>query len=211
MNLARDSDGVCALRAYQLPAIYNFESTQLFPMAGTDYYDLDAILAEEELIPCVTQEEFSYLSHLDPDASAAETKRKHFLKKHTKLKLPVWAVESWAILGYCRCTLPRAYNSKSREQYLLSNANDAQLMALPRPDYFRTGKRIADMMQQTYLKQRSSPVSSPQMVQYRGNILAASRHLQHTLHVVCFGNCSVVSRGKIPSHFQILFNLLLDG
>lgn len=31
------------------------------------YYDIDAILAEEELVPCTTQFDFSYLSHLDPD------------------------------------------------------------------------------------------------------------------------------------------------
>ena len=33
----------------------------------SSYYDLDAILAEEELVPCVTNFDFSFLARLDPD------------------------------------------------------------------------------------------------------------------------------------------------
>ena len=150
---------------------------------GNEYYDLDAILAEEELMPCVTQDDFSYLAHLDPDASASESKS-HSLKRHTKLKLPLWAVESWAILGYCRCTVPRVYNNKSLERHLLSYELDPSLKALPRPNYFLVGKRISDMMQQIYLKQKSSPSSDPNSVPYREYILATSGHLKRTLHGV---------------------------
>ncbi|KAL7556062.1 hypothetical protein ACA910_001579 [Epithemia clementina (nom. ined.)] len=152
---------------------------------ANQYYDLDAILADEELIPCVTQDDFSYLADLDPDASVAENKR-NFLKQYTKLKLPLWAVESWAILGYCRCSFPRVFNNISREQYLLSNSNDASLNPLPRFDYFRIGKRIADVMQLTYFKQKSQTLT-PQMIQYLDFILPSARQLQESLHLAFVG------------------------
>ena len=155
---------------------------------GNQYYDLDAILAEEELIPCVTQDEFSYLAHLDPDASLVGSKQ-HYLKENTKLKLPLWAMESWTILGYCRCSLPRVFSSKARERHLLSDGNDSSMFALPRSDYFRIGKRIADLMRQTYLKQMTSPATNQRVVQYREYIEASSRHLQETLHLVRLEHC----------------------
>jgi len=147
-------------------------------MNGNDYYDLDAILSEEEFIPLVTQCEFSYMAHLDPDAPAE--KNQHYLANHSKLKLPLWAIESWAMLGYCRCQLPRVYTNKARERFLLSNEHDtsSSLQTLPRPDYFRTGKRIADLMHQTYLKQKTSSASNQQFIDY---LKSSSENLQQSL------------------------------
>jgi GINS complex subunit 3 len=76
------------------------------------YYDIDAILAEEELLPCSTLFDFTYLAHLDPDLAEGE----HFLPENSRVKIPLWAVEKWAVLGYVRLQLPRHYGRKARER-----------------------------------------------------------------------------------------------
>lgn len=94
----------------------------------TSYYDVDAILAEEELIPCTTLFEFSHLQHLDPDASIGhltKTKSK-YLAENSRIKLPLWAVEKWANLGFVRLQLPRHYGRKARER-LEADPGDADL------------------------------------------------------------------------------------
>lgn len=147
-------------------------------MNGNDYYDLDAILAEEEFIPLVTQTEFSYLAHLDPDAPAGN--RQQYLANNSKLKLPLWAMEEWSWLGYCRCQLPRVYNSKTRERLLLPAEHDtsASLLKLPRPDYFRAGKRVAEMMHQSSLKQQTAEKVNQAFVDY---LQSASQNLRESL------------------------------
>ena len=77
----------------------------------TSYYDIDTILAEEELVPCSTLFDFSYLSHLDPDLRG-----KHFLPEGSRIKMPIWAIEKWAMLGFVRLSLPRHYGRKARER-----------------------------------------------------------------------------------------------
>jgi hypothetical protein len=87
-----------------------------------DYYDVDAILAEEELVPCCTLFDFSYLSHLDPDVASdhnngkSNSKHLRYLPENSRVKIPLWAVEKWAMLGYVRLSLPRHYGRKARER-----------------------------------------------------------------------------------------------
>jgi hypothetical protein len=106
-------------------------------MSSSNYYDLDAILAEEELVPCWNKFDFSYLAHLDPDhqinhtgsstsdntnnkSSASpshhRTNNTNMLPEGTKLKLPLWALRSWAPLGFVQMSLPRHYHRKAREK-----------------------------------------------------------------------------------------------
>jgi hypothetical protein len=80
-------------------------------MSLSSYYDIDAILAEEELLPCQTLFDFIHLAHLDPDCDKAE-----YLPQNTQLKLPLWAVEKWAQLAYIRITPPRHYGAKTRQR-----------------------------------------------------------------------------------------------
>jgi hypothetical protein len=82
-------------------------------MPSKKYYDVDAILAEEELVPCSTNFDFSYLSHLDPDLVDS---KKHYLSESTRIKMPLWAIEKWATLGYVRLSLPRHFGKKARER-----------------------------------------------------------------------------------------------
>lgn len=78
----------------------------------SSYYDIDAILAEEELVPCTTQFDFSYLAHLDPDLHG----QKSYLPENSKVKLPLWAVEKWAEMNFVSIQLPRHYQRKARER-----------------------------------------------------------------------------------------------
>ena len=93
------------------------------------YYDIDAILAEEELVPCTTLFEFSHLADLDPDG-VHHRQQKHpnddendygessaYLPENSRIKIPLWAVEKWATLGFVRLQLPRHYGRRARERY----------------------------------------------------------------------------------------------
>jgi hypothetical protein len=86
------------------------------------YYDIDDILAQEELIPCTTLFDFSHLAPLDPDARHD----KHYLPEGSRIKLPLWAMEKWAMLGFIRLSLPRHYGRKARER-LEADPADADL------------------------------------------------------------------------------------
>ena len=76
------------------------------------YYDIDDILAEEELIPCTNLFDFSHLAHLDPDLVGG----KHYLPEGSQVKLPLWSMEKWAMLGFVRMSLPRHFGRKARER-----------------------------------------------------------------------------------------------
>jgi hypothetical protein len=101
------------------------------------YYDIDAILAEEELVPCTTLFEFSHLAGLDPDGTHHHQQQQHqkqkqneedndngyggessaYLPENSRIKIPLWAVEKWATLGFVRLQLPRHYGRRARERY----------------------------------------------------------------------------------------------
>eukprot|EP00555_Chaetoceros_dichaeta_P012721 CAMPEP_0198256634 /NCGR_PEP_ID=MMETSP1447-20131203/6510_1 /TAXON_ID=420782 /ORGANISM="Chaetoceros dichaeta, Strain CCMP1751" /LENGTH=290 /DNA_ID=CAMNT_0043943329 /DNA_START=171 /DNA_END=1043 /DNA_ORIENTATION=- len=108
------------------------------------YYDIDAILAEEELIPVTNLLDFQYLAHLDRDAghqpltvtpnkpsnddtgrireSAPNETRKERLSQNrslpegTKFKMPLWAIDKWSELSFVRLTLPRHFGRRARER-----------------------------------------------------------------------------------------------
>jgi GINS complex subunit 3 len=94
------------------------------------YYDIDAILAEEELVPCTTLFEFAHLAGLDPDGIhdrqmhpqneddyGESSSSSGYLPENSRIKIPLWAVEKWATLGFVRLQLPRHYGRRARERY----------------------------------------------------------------------------------------------
>jgi hypothetical protein len=100
----------------------------------TSYYDIDAILAEEELIPCHTNFEFSLLADLDPDGAhhhhhhhrpsssqrnkmGYNTDENNYLIENTRIKIPLWVAKRWAMPNFVRLQLPRHYGRKARERY----------------------------------------------------------------------------------------------
>jgi hypothetical protein len=81
------------------------------------YYDIDSILAEEELMPCTALFDFSHLGHLEEDAAdTTSSTTTDYLKEGTKLKMPLWALEKWSTLGYVNVQIPRHFNQKTREK-----------------------------------------------------------------------------------------------
>lgn len=142
------------------------------------YYDIDAILAEEELVPCTTLFDFSHLAHLDPDNYGRFNSNKrhrnnnnnnnrrrgrhnsngngntdydndfhdtdniddhddndddndilvdaNYLPENSRIKLPMWAIDQWAMLGFVRLSLPRHYGRRARER-LEADPGDANL------------------------------------------------------------------------------------
>jgi GINS complex subunit 3 len=79
----------------------------------SSYYDIDAILAEEELVPCTSNFDFSYLAHLDPELHGTN---KHILPAGSRIKVPLWALDKWASLDFVNLNLPRHYQRKAREK-----------------------------------------------------------------------------------------------
>jgi hypothetical protein len=75
------------------------------------YYDLDSILAEDELLPCTALFNFSHLGHLDPDNSNGG-----YLQEESKIQMPLWAMKKWSQLGYVKVQVPRHFNNKARER-----------------------------------------------------------------------------------------------
>ena len=107
------------------------------------YFDIDAILAEEELIPCTTLFDMNHLAVLDPDGVHDRRRRRQsqtngskdqndsddnpfdfqqqrearVLPVNSRIKLPLWTVSRWASLNFVRPQLPRHYGRKARERY----------------------------------------------------------------------------------------------
>jgi hypothetical protein len=152
------------------------------------YYDIDDILAEEELVPCKTFFDFSYLSHLDPDT--AVNSKQHYLPENSKIKMPVWAVRKWADLGFCRVTLPKHYGLRARE---LLQADPTAVTLRPR--FFRSGQCVTDLIEISAHKNAKNLAAQPSsarrtaQLQQLEDVLQEARKLRETLLQVC--TCSV--------------------
>jgi hypothetical protein len=116
----------------------------------TSYYDVDTILAEEELVPCTSLFEFNYLSELDPDSATTgggpkdttsttttatnnnknNNNNNNYLPENSRIKIPLWVCKGWAMQGFVRLSLPRHYARKARERYD-ADPGDADLRYVP--------------------------------------------------------------------------------
>ena len=119
--------------------MHNYSSFVKMP----SYYDIDTILAEEELLIVKPSFDFNLLAHLDPDSAHLQRRSRkrprgsgkddneetsdHLandddsnngsLPQGTKIKMPLWALERWAMLGFIRFpSLPRHYGRKMKER-----------------------------------------------------------------------------------------------
>eukprot|EP00536_Pseudo-nitzschia_multiseries_P017472 jgi/Psemu1/225201/e_gw1.1579.7.1 len=133
-------------------------------MPHQSYYDIDAILAEEELIPCTTLFEFSHLGGLDPDGAHHRQQRQQrqkqrqqpqhpdlgessYLPENSRIKIPLWAVETWATLGFVRLQLPRHFGRRARERYD-ADPGDANLRKR-NERFFLSGRRLVHLIEQS--------------------------------------------------------------
>jgi hypothetical protein len=95
------------------------------------YYDIDAILAEEELIPSHTNFDFSLLAALDPDGAHHPREKDNYLPQNTRIKIPLWLAKRWATTNFVRLQLPRHYGRRARERYD-ADPGDADLRCVPK-------------------------------------------------------------------------------
>jgi len=100
----------------------------------SSYYDIDGILAEEELIPVTNLLDFQHLAYLDPDSAHSHQRPVSppsdgrstdkmmnkagvsYLPEGTKVKMPLWSIVKWAELGFVRLGLPSHYTKRARER-----------------------------------------------------------------------------------------------
>ena len=106
------------------------------------YYDIDDILAQEELMQVTSLLDFTYLAHLDPDyvhehsnplraqtlddensdhdvGTKTGTKKQsqnYYLKEGTRFKMPIWSIDKWAEVGFAKISVPKHYGRRSRER-----------------------------------------------------------------------------------------------
>lgn len=101
------------------------------------YYDIDTILAEEELLTVKPKFSFAHLSHLDPDSHRAAQGRKrrrevdgtikkggihHHLPEGTKIQMPLWLVDRWAMLNFVRVPAPPKHYRQGMKERLEADA-----------------------------------------------------------------------------------------
>jgi hypothetical protein len=127
------------------------------------YYDIDEILAEEELVSVQTTFDFSYLSQLNPDANAYHGQQhklpKHVLPKDSILKLPLWALRGWLDVSYVFVrSLPKAYALSSRE-WLQADPVAVTTLA---PRYFQAGRALLHVLEYSSHKQARTWKSTSQ-------------------------------------------------
>lgn len=162
------------------------------------YYDIDAILAEEELIPCTTLFEFSHLAGLDPDGThhrqQQQQQRKQeqedggldhgesnaYLPENSRIKVPLWAVEKWATLGFVRLQLPRHYGRRARERYD-ADPGDANLRKR-NERFFLSGRRLVHLIEQISTQVAKAIASLPRSRKNNSNN-GMIRHTQALRHV----------------------------
>jgi len=128
------------------------------------YYDIDEILAEDELIPCTTNFDFALLGFLDPEYanySYQEERRKNLKRDRStpnnvtlpaghRIKMPLWSIDLWSKLSYVRIGLPKQYGSKMRER-LVADPSHVDLRTITRNGnggerFLLTGTRVVDLV-----------------------------------------------------------------
>ncbi|GBG25839.1 DNA replication complex GINS protein PSF3 [Hondaea fermentalgiana] len=105
------------------------------------YYDLDAILAEEERVPTTFLSDAQDLGILDSSSDNDD------LSRGTKAELPLWLATTLAERIWVKLELPRCYQSRFRT-YLLA---DPTVVALSErsPTYYETGFRLASFVRES--------------------------------------------------------------
>eukprot|EP00571_Detonula_confervacea_P017778 CAMPEP_0172311880 /NCGR_PEP_ID=MMETSP1058-20130122/15910_1 /TAXON_ID=83371 /ORGANISM="Detonula confervacea, Strain CCMP 353" /LENGTH=246 /DNA_ID=CAMNT_0013025187 /DNA_START=75 /DNA_END=811 /DNA_ORIENTATION=- len=150
------------------------------------YYDIDTILAEEELLTVKPKFAFAHLSHLDPDshrvASSLNRKRRrsndgeeddglnkptsgkggHYsLPEGTKIKMPLWAMDRWAMLNFVKIpTLPRHYRQRMKER--LEADPVGMNLSNKNEHYFLAGTLLTNLLLRTahiHKRNSSTPTS----------------------------------------------------
>ena len=76
-----------------------------------DYFSLTDILAEQERVPVITNEDLPKLGFIDPSTSS----RNGTLPKGTKLELPLWLAKSLKARNRAQISMPPNFTEKKRQ------------------------------------------------------------------------------------------------
>lgn len=138
------------------------------------YYNIDDILAEEELTQVKNLLDFTFLPHLDPDFIQGQPQRprkatlqdndddaendghsmmdkekmpqNHYLSEGTKFKMPLWSIKKWAEVGYVQFTFPKHYGRRARERL---DADPVSVDLRNRNErFYLSGISLIDLVQQ---------------------------------------------------------------
>lgn len=101
----------------------------------SSYYDLDAILAEEERVPTTFLSNAQDLGMLDSSSDGND------LSKGTKSELPLWLATTLADRVWVKLELPRCYQARFRT-YLMADPTVVNLCERS-PNFYETGLRLA--------------------------------------------------------------------
>lgn len=106
------------------------------PSFSPDYFSLHDILAEQERIPLVTNEDLPKLGFLDPSSSS----RTGTLSKGAKLELPLWMAKVLKAKNRATLSMPPSFNEKKRQ--IVAADPDAVNLHQLGPTYYETGRHL---------------------------------------------------------------------
>jgi len=158
-------------------------------------------------VPCAVLLDFSHLAHLDPDAAhsasraadgiggadasngAVKKRRRpdHRLPEGCRIKMPLWAMEKWALLGYVRAGLPRHYGRRGRER-LEADPGSADLRSR-NERFFMSGILLVDLIERCsdVLAQASGRQRRNAHTAAMAHVTREAMELRRTLHLTYTG------------------------
>ena len=106
------------------------------PSYSPDYFSLTDILAEQERIPVVTNEDLPKLGFLDLSTSS----KNGTLMKGTKLELPLWMAKTLKSKNRATLSMPLSFTDRKR-QIVQADADAVNLHQLG-PNYYESGRHL---------------------------------------------------------------------
>lgn len=107
-------------------------------MALGNYFDIDAILVEDERVPCVFNTSAFNLGHLDPGKGDKD------LQEGSRIPLPLWMGGHLARKNYVLLNLPQHYGATMRSRL---SADAASVPVRDRSaHYFEVGMRLCSLI-----------------------------------------------------------------
>lgn len=106
------------------------------PSYTPDYFSLTDILAEQERVPVVTNEDLPKLGFLDPSTSS----RSGTLAQGTKMELPLWMAKSLMRKNQASISMPPSFTEKKRQ--IVFADPDAVNLHQYGPHYYESGRHL---------------------------------------------------------------------
>ena len=105
------------------------------PSYSPDYFSLSDILAEQERVPLVTNEDLPKLGFLDPSSSRNGT-----LIKGTKMEVPLWMAKTLKSKNRATVSMPPSFTDK-KHNIVLADPDAVNLHQMG-PNYYESGRHL---------------------------------------------------------------------